>query len=216
MRVLDICCGAGGASAGYVEAGFEVVGWDLEPHPTYPWEFHLGDGLEVLADVDYVQTFDLVHMSWPCQKFSTATADRDRHPDLITPGRELALRTGVPYIMENVPQAPLINPVRLCGSSFGLKVRRHRAFESSLPLAGSACDHAAQGQPVGVYGDHFDTREYFRPDGTRRGGKATSMEEAYDAMGGLRWMSWMDLKEAIPSQYTAFLGRQACDLMVLI
>ena len=79
MRCLDLFCGAGGAAMGYHQAGFEVVGWDIEHHPDYPFEHHVGDALEVLTDVDYVRSFDLVHASPPCQAYSTATRDRSRY-----------------------------------------------------------------------------------------------------------------------------------------
>lgn len=210
MRCLDLFCGAGGAGMGYHQAGFEVVGWDIEHHPDYPFEHHVGDALGVLADVDYVQSFDLVHASPPCQAYSTATRDRSRHPDLVGQVRDLLKAAGVPYIIENVPQAPLLNPVMLCGSSFGLRVRRHRAFESTHPLTSPGCRHREAGPVVGVYGDHPDRREYRRPDGSRRGAKATSLEDAQDAM-GIGWMSWGDLAEAIPPAYTEYLGRQVRD-----
>lgn len=207
MRCLDLFCGAGGAAMGYHQAGFEVVGWDIEHHPDYPFEHHVGDALEVLADVDYVRSFDLVHASPPCQAYSTATRDRSRHPDLVAPVRQLLEAAGVPYIIENVPQAPLRDPVLLCGSSFGLRVRRHRAFESTHQLAAPICRHKEAGPVVGVYGDHPDRREYRRPDGSRRGAKATSVTDAQNAM-GIPWMGWKDLAEAIPPAYTEHLGRQ--------
>lgn len=207
MRCLDLFCGAGGAGMGYHRAGFEVVGWDIEHHPDYPFEHHTGDALDVLADVDYVRRFDLVHASPPCQAYSTATPDPSRHPDLVGPVRDLLQFAGVPCIIENVPGAPLDHPVMLCGSSFGLRVRRHRLFESSIFLLGSPCQHGTV-PPVGVYGDHPDPREYFRPDGTRRGAKATSVADAQQAM-GIDWMGWADLAEAIPPAYTEFLGTQA-------
>lgn len=206
MRCLDLFCGAGGAGMGYHRAGFEVVGWDIEHHKDYPFEHHMGDALDVLADVDYVRGFHLVHLSPPCQRYATGTKDPSRHPDLVGPVRELVAATGVPYIIENVVGAPLVNPVMLCGSSFGLRVQRHRLFESNVFLMGAPCQHV--GRPVGVYGDHPDSREYFRPDGTRRGAKATSLEDAQDAM-GIGWMSWGDLAEAIPPAYTEYLGGQA-------
>lgn len=208
-RLLDLFCGAGGAAMGYWRAGFRVEGVDLEPHDDFPFRFRQGDALEVLKDKQYLSQFDIIHASPPCQAYSTATPDRSKHPDLVGPVRELLHEAGLPYIIENVPQAPLINPVRLCGSSFSLRVRRHRDFESNLPLSGRTCDHKAQGQPVGVYGDHWDSREFFRPDGSKRGGKARSLADGQDAMGGLWWMNWRDLKESIPYQYTEFLGRQA-------
>ena len=214
-KLLDLFSGAGGAAMGYWRAGFNVVGVDLEEHDDFPFRFVQGDALEVLADVEYVRSFDLVHASPPCQAYSTATANKAKHPDLVGPVRDLLHAAEVDFIIENVPQAPLINPVRLCGSSFGLRVRRHRDFESNLPLIGSQCDHKAQGQPVGVYGDHWDSREFFRPDGSKRGGKATSLEDGRRAM-GIDWMNWEDLKESIPPFYTEHLGRQAINQLTTI
>ncbi|MBM0280172.1 DNA cytosine methyltransferase, partial [Micromonospora sp. STR1s_6] len=105
-RLLDLCCGQGGAARGYADAGFEVVGWDIDPQPRYPYEFHQGDALEVLRDRAYVETFDAIHKSWPCQGFKKGTLWRDS-PDLITPGRELALTYDMPWVIENVMEAPL-------------------------------------------------------------------------------------------------------------
>ena len=223
MRILDLFSGAGGAGWGYHLAGFDVVGVDIEHHDYRPGEFYQLDAVEaldmLLADgmFDGIR-IDAVHASPPCQRWSTATADPERHPDLITPVRERLIAWGGPWVIENVPQAPLIDPVRLCGSSFfyegtRLKVRRHRHFESNLPIKGKRCEHAAQGTPVGVYGDHPDTREYFRPDGSRRGAKATSLEEGRRAM-GVDWMSWLDLKESIPPRFSQHIGEQIMEALV--
>ena len=105
-------------------------------------------------------------------------------------------------------KSPLRNPVIVCGSAFPeLRVRRHRAFESNVPIVGTGHHHARQGTPAGVYGQHPDSRRYYRPDGTQRGTKALSLKEGRAAM-GIDWMSWADLAEAIPPQYTEYIGRQ--------
>ena len=140
------------------------------------------------------------------------TADPDRHPDLIGPVRALLIESGLPYVIENVPQAPLVNPVTLCGSAFGLRVRRHRAFESSAPLTGTGHFHAEQGRPVGVYGQHPDRRQYLRPDGTERGTKATSLGHGQRAM-GIDWMTWPELAESIPPAFTQWIGAQLLDVL---
>ena len=88
------------------------------------------------------------------------------------------IESGLPYVIENVPGAPLDNPIRLCGSSFGLGVRRHRLFESNIPLLAIECDHANQPEVWGVYGDHGDLSPVTRPDGTSRGNKARDVEHA--------------------------------------
>lgn len=225
MRILDLFCCQGGASRGYADAGFEVIGIDIEPQPRYPYPFHQGDALKVLRDLlmsdtfgepvelggnEYVLAdFDAIHASPPCQAYSTITPDKSKHPELIEPVRELLDATGLPYVIENVDGAKkhLHNPTRLCGSTFGLKVRRHRWFETNWPLLGAECQHHTQDAVIGVYGQHPDRKQHRRPDGTSRGVKATSVEEARDAM-GMPWASWDGVREAIPPAYTRFIGLQ--------
>lgn len=209
-RLLDLFCGAGGAAMGYHRAGFDVIGVDINPQPNYPFKFIQGDALDVANGG--LPTFAAVHASPPCQRYSTMTADVDKHPDLVGPIRELLVASGLPYVIENVPQAPLVGPVTLCGSAFGLRVRRHRAFESNAALIGTECYHAEQGRPVGVYGQHPDRRQHFRPDGTQRGTKATTLGHGRRAM-GIDWMTWPELAESIPPAYTEYIGRQLLDAM---
>ena len=204
MKLLDIFCGAGGASTGYHQAGFEVEGIDIKHGKRYPFTYHRLDFNTL--DVDMLRGYDFIHASPPCQTFSITKNLRNAQGkstdkvDLLEPTRKLLKESGVPYVIENVPGAPLINPVQLCGSSFGLKVRRHRLFESSLPLTGSLCKHKEQGRPVGVYGSMKDE--------IPKGGKtAESIEQARAAM-GIDWMIWGELVEAIPPAYTEYLGRQ--------
>ena len=226
-RLLDLFCGAGGAAMGYHHAGFEVVGVDINPQPNYPFEFHQLDATALRMDANHgcwhessllswlpgrsnvhLGKFDAVHASCPCQRYCPMTGDnRDRHPDLIASTRDLLVATGLPYVIENVPQAPLVDPVQLCGSAFGLMVRRHRSFETNWGLVGTDCYHAEQGRPVGVYGQHPDKRQHFRPDGTQRGTKATSLGHGSRAM-GIDWMTWPELAESIPPAYTLHVGRQ--------
>lgn len=214
-KLLDLFCGAGGCSVGYARAGFEVVGWDIEPHDDYPFEIYVGDAMAALAAPNYLDVFDVVHVSPPCPRHSTITParTRDSHPDLIGPCRDLLKAWGGVYVIENVPGAPLVNPVRLCGSSCGLGVRRHRLFESNVPLMAMECAHEAQGQPWGVYGDHGDLTPVRRPNGTSRGNKARDVAHAQEVL-GIDWMTdWDDLTDAIPPAYTEFLGAQLLDAL---
>ena len=210
-RLLDLFCGAGGAAMGYHRAGFEVVGVDIKPQPHYPFRFIQHDAMSVLrtyiADPRMDGPFDVIHASPPCQKFSrTAHLARSQGKkasdvDLLTPVRPLLQATGLPYVIENVEGAPMESPILYCGSSFGLRVKRHRLFESNVLLLGAPCDHARQGRPVGVYGS--------KGDDIPKGGKtAATVEEAQEAM-GIDWMPrWSELKEAIPPAYTEWIGRQ--------
>ncbi|MFC7766592.1 hypothetical protein [Leucobacter soli] len=210
---------------GYSQAGFDVLGVDKDPQPLYPFWFHQGDVLDVLdrlwagLGVEFVhpdgrrrmlfaEQIAVRHASPPCQALSTITPDKSEHVNLIPDVRERLQRSPRPYVIENVEGArsELVAPVRLCGSSFGLAVRRHRLFESSVPLAALPCDHAAQGTPVGVYGA-LRSRHWARPGGSSRGRKATSLEEAREAM-GMPWASWHGCTQAIPPAMTEFIGRQ--------
>ncbi len=194
-RLLDLFCGAGGAAMGYHRAGFEVVGVDLYPQKNYPFEFHQADAMTYP-----LEGFDVIHASPPCQHYSVSTpAERKHlHPDLIADLRHKL--QGYIYIIENVPGAPLVDPIVLCGSSFGLRVRRHRKFESSVGLEGLACQHKEQGQPVGVYGGGTGT-------GQKRGRKVMSSAEAMEVM-GMPWANRKECNEAIPPAYTEWLGKQ--------
>src|SRR5690606_26563980 len=123
MRILDLFCGQGGAAVGYHMAGFEVIGVDIDPQPRYPFEFHQGDALEYLAK--HGGEFDAIHASPPCQAYSRATTSgtRGNHPRMIAPLRSALGILGKPYVSENVEGAPLISPVRLCGSMFDLEAQ---------------------------------------------------------------------------------------------
>jgi DNA (cytosine-5)-methyltransferase 1 len=211
-RLLDLFCGAGGAAEGYRRAGFDVTGVDLEPHEFPPGDFVQADALQILAAPAFLASFDVVHASPPCQRFSTITpsAARADHLDLIAPVRDLLRAWGGPYVIENVEGArrELIDPVRLCGSSFGLRVRRHRWFESNVWLMSLPCRHVEQGEAIGVYGSHGDNSyTYRRPDGTKRGTRAANAADAGDAL-GIDWMDWGDLAESIPPAYTEWIGDQ--------
>lgn len=207
-KLLDLCAGAGGCSVGYHQAGFDVTGVDLLGHPDYPFKLIEADALAVLADVDFLDQFTVVTASPPCPRYSTATpaANRDKHPDLIGPVRDALIAWGGIYVIENVPGAPLIDPIVLCGSMFGLSVRRHRLFETNRPLSQLPCDHKSQPQVWGVYGDHGDKTPVTRPDGTSRGNKARDAAHAREVM-GIDWMTrWDDLADAIPPRYTEWIG----------
>ena len=205
MRLLDLFCGAGGAAVGYHRAGFdEIVGVDIQPQPNYPFEFVQDDALAYLwlvAD-DGGRGFDAVHASPPCQAHSALGSlwkDRE-HPNLIPEIRDLLRRTGLPYVIENVPGAPLIDAVTLCGSMFGLganrrQLRRHRLFECSFYVMRAPCQH--QGQPVGVYG-------HGGGGSMTRGYKGTKAEYV-EAM-EMPWATKAEIAQAIPPAYTEHIG----------
>ena len=144
--VIDVFCGDGGAARGYIAAGFDVIGIDLDPNhgKRYPGEFRAGDWRERLDRMQLLGVRpDLVHLSPPCQRYSqgTVAGHSHKHPDLIGPVRDYMLDWGVPFVIENVERSPLIDPVTLCGTMFDLTtydpasyshlyLRRHRLFEA--------------------------------------------------------------------------------------
>ena len=213
-RLLDLYCGAGGAGAGYARAGFDVVGVDIAPQPRYPFEFHEADALGVLRCIleRRYDEYDAIHASPPCQTHvkglgavNRALGRENTHVDLIAATRELLQAIGLPYVIENVVGAPLHNPVRLCGSSFGLEVRRHRLFECSFPLLVPPCNHSWQN------GDYWTS---WRPNGETRRSKVVQVyghaggRSEWPAAMGIDWMTDEELVEAIPPAYTEYLGAQ--------
>lgn len=205
--LLDLFCCAGGAAKGYADAGFAVLGVDIEPQPNYPYEFIQADA------IDYVREFgrwvDAIHASPPCQAHTTLAKgnnnNRETYPDLIGLTRDVLRGTGKPYVIENVPSAPLHDPVMLCGEMFGLDVIRHRLFESNTYLTQPA--HVKhRGRVAGWrHGQYFDgPYKAVYGDG---GGKGT-LQEWRDAM-GIQWMQTRhELAESIPPAYTRFVGEQ--------
>lgn len=198
LRCADLFCGAGGAAMGLHRAGFEVEGWDINPQPHYPFKFHLGDALE--ADLS---RFDFVWSSPPCQRYTSMQHLRKNghaHKDLVIPTRLKLSTSGLPWIIENVKGAPLNTPIMLCGTMFGLRIIKHRYFESNMPLEFtlSACDHR------GVYDPWHG-----------KGRTVVEMRAAQDtpwipAGGGASRKQGRTgcVNNAIPPAYSEFLGRQ--------
>jgi len=186
MRLLDLFCGAGGAAVGYHRAGFDVVGVDINPQPRYPFEFVQADALDYPLD-----GFDAIHASPPCPHYANVTRWRgnpDNHPALIAPTRDRLNAAGVPWVMENVRTRQLRADFVLCGSMFGLPVRRHRYFE-------------AGGWPA----FHLIQPCTHRTDDLPFMHKA---ERAYaDAM-GCQWMTNIEARQAIPPAYTRWIGER--------
>lgn len=210
---LDLFCGAGGASMGLYRAGFDVIGVDIKFQKRYPFRFVQGDALNPPFNL---ARFDLIWASPPCQAHVSLRwmYNAKRHEDLIEPTRALLKAIGRPYVIENVPDAPLRHEMLLCGTMFGLGVGdaelwRHRKFETSWqpPLFSTpACRHRTKPRVIGVYGGHGRDRR--RGQWLRRDVQDFSVAERRLAM-GIDWMDTDALSQAIPPAYAEFIGRAA-------
>ena len=203
-RLLDLFCGAGGAGMGYSRAGFEVVGVDIKPQRHYPFEFHQADALEFLRE--HGHEFDAIHASPPCQAYTisgmNARRDGIEYPDLVAATRELLEATGKPWVIENVPGAPIRADFTLCGCQFGIKqLRRSRLFETSWHgfEMMKPCCHTEPAISVVGHGTTSWTK--------KRLGRNVSVEEKRSLM-GIDWMNREQLAQAIPPCYTEFIGRR--------
>lgn len=217
--LLDLYCGAGGAGHGYALAGFQVIGVDLYPQPRYPYEFIQSDAIEYLRH--HWARFDVIHASPPCKVHTTLKAfSAPHHLNMVTPTRSVLATIDRPWVMENVPGAPLIDPVTLCGSSFGLGVRRHRLFESNRPLTAPPCDHRGQaatspGYPVKRYhsGRPVITMSPVIGVFGRGQGLGPGEVDLWKRAMGIDWMSRDEMREAIPPAYSAHIGRQLLQMI---
>lgn len=199
---------------GYSRAGFEVVGVDVVRQPHYPFPFIRADAIEYLSETG-AAGFDAIHASPPCQAFSQGRnmwhgrLPGDRHPDFIAATRAGLLASGLPYVIENVPGAPLLSPVTVCGRTLGLGVKRHRLFESSELLFSMSCPPGHPGDWISVFGGGGLTRT--PPGGSRvnfmQQRKHVAHTTASVAM-GIDWMTRDELSQAIPPDYTEFIGAQ--------
>jgi DNA (cytosine-5)-methyltransferase 1 len=145
--------------------------------------------------------FDAIAGSPPCQAHTLAQKLMgNEHPDLIEPTRLAMVASGKPYIIENVPGAPLVEPLELCGAMFGLGTYRHRLFESNVPLTAPTHPiHSARTTKMGrppVDGEMMHVV-----------GNFSGVAKAKVAM-GIDWMNRDGLRESIPPSYTEYLGRQ--------
>lgn len=209
-RLLDLFCGAGGSARGYQMAGFHVTGVDCRPQPRYAGDvFVRADALDFLAE--HGREFDAIHASPPCQRYSALSRCRpgNVHPDLVAPARTLLQAARPPWVIENVMQAPLRRgSTVLCGLMFGLRVFRHRVFESSsLLMAPHHPTH--RGHRIGVAG-MVCVAGY---GSANRAGRARTPADHRDKASWVRgmaidWMTRDELSQAIPPAYTHYIGLQ--------
>lgn len=242
MRWLDLFCGAGCVADGLIAAGDQVIGLDIKPQPHYPGEFHQMDVTRELFPyvpvrfmsssepfIMFGKRIDAIWASPPCLKHTEMKhapgAKGDAHPDLITPTRAFCIASGLPYAIENVPGAPLIDPVTICGDMFDLglsyngrwlRLERHRIFETNWPLTvNNYCRHV--GPAVSIIGSHARLRS------ASAGGRGTADFVDYPAPSGMRHRLLMGrafgmpddrkitckgISDGIPPAYARYIAEQ--------
>ena len=220
-KILDLFCGAGGCGKGYSDAGFEVFGVDIEAQPRYPFPFEQGDAiltLRHLLDSGFVypdgkplrlEDFAAIHASPPCQGYSENMKHLSRPAKmLIEPCRRLLTKAGKPWIIENVEGAPLAtetdlfggNGVMLCGTQFGLRIWRHRLFETSFPIdRPGPCRHDRP--PLNPHRE--ESRQRMRQEFGQ-----VDLEKIWREEAGVAWMDKAGGRQAIPPAFTEFIGKQ--------
>lgn len=208
--LLDLFCGAGGAAEGYSLAGFEVVGIDVEPQPNYPFEFVRRDAMRIPNS--YLEKFDVVHASPPCQAYSdlaARTGNAHAWPKLIKPVRKKLAASGKLTILENVEGAPMPEAFVLCGTMFdNLRVLRHRLFEVNFPIEVPECEPHPLVHTLDKRRNHYGKTDEWKDFVQVTGGGNCSVDAASDAM-GIDWMTKRELNESIPPAYTEYVGRWA-------
>jgi len=181
--------------------------------------------------------FDLIGASPPCQHASAGTRalrkdGAKEYPHLVEPIRYLLEQTGLPWFIENVKGAALINPVTLCGSMFGLgatdedglplRLERHRMFETSFPLyEPHPCYHDPDVWVAGVYGGSrrakrpkigatpapWQDRHAAKFD--RKGGYVPRSLRVQQELLGIDWMTAGGMAQSIPPVYAEWVGLSA-------
>jgi len=199
-KLLDLYCCAGGAGFGYHLAGFEVVGVDISKQPKYPFQFIQEDAIKFL--LAHHGEFQAIHASPPCQAYSLSSKQfrlrGKNYPDLVAVTRAAFADMDKPWVIENVPGSPLLDPVVLCGTMFGLQTYRHRLFETNFPIV-------APPHPVHIARNAKMGRAPKQGEFIQVAGHFSDVPFARKAM-GIDWMGQKELAQAIPPAYTAFIG----------
>jgi DNA (cytosine-5)-methyltransferase 1 len=196
-RLLDLFCGAGGAAMGYHRAGFEVVGVDIAPQKNFPFEFLQADATEF----DTLDHFDAIHASPPCQDHMQTPHRKHGTGWMLDHTRQRLRNQIAPWVIENVPGAPMRPDIKICGCQVGLELRRERWFETSWHAFQFAAPHNHPHAVPSVVG--HGTPSWVRQ---KLGYNPTIAD--YRASMGIDWMNRDELSQAIPPAYTELIGHQ--------
>jgi DNA (cytosine-5)-methyltransferase 1 len=208
VRILDLFCGAGGAAMGYHRAGFDVVGVDINPQKHYPFEFIQADAMTMTTAE--LGRFDAIHASPPCQDHMQTPHGLHGTGWMLPAIRDAMNATGLPWVLENVPSAPMRPDFKLCGCMFGLPgLRRERWFETSWRGFQMAHGHNHSDPTISVVG--HGTPSWVR----EKLGRNPTIAE-YRAAMGIDWMNRDELSQAIPPAYTEIIGRSLLEHLAAV
>lgn len=241
--ILDMYCGCGGISSGIYRIyknSVEIYGVDIEQQPNYQFNFIRTDSQSFLSNLNskgfflyynkkiYLKDILWITSSPPCQRYSFAAAKHRNkgkfYPDLVEITRKLLLESGKPYLIENVVQAPLINPIYIEGPQVGLIPRmengtyipgilKKRKFESNVNLK----------SPPKIGRPGFKTKKGCVKNGdyvtiAGHGGdsiKGLGTLEIWKKATEIDWLKFGSAKEqkhemaeAIPPRYSEFISKQ--------
>lgn len=205
-KLLDLFCCCGGISKGFHNQGFECVGVDIKDNHNYPYEFIHKDIFQL--PLSFFERFDLIHASPPCQQFSWSAKQwinkgYEFEPDMVDRTRQLLIKVGKPFIIENVVGAPIRNDLRLCGEMFGLRVLRHRIFElNGFDTTVLQPSHIKHRSPI-------DYNHSYYVNLTGHGGQSYSFKiEDWQKAIGIDWVTdKKHLTQMIPPKYSEYIAK---------
>jgi DNA (cytosine-5)-methyltransferase 1 len=188
-----------------------ITGVDIEPQKNYPFNFVQANALKYVKK--HGHKFDFIHASPNCQGYSaTRFIHGKKYTTDIEKFRELLVKTGKPFVIENVPGSPLKNYLMLCGTMFGLKVIRHRHFECSpeIYFPPALCNHYGKTNSNRGFSAHKNGADFITVAGCN-----FSVDDAREAM-EINWMKQKELAQAIPPAYTRYIGNNIFPQIVTI
>lgn len=217
IRLLDLCCGAGGCAMGYKLAAddlgleIEIVGIDLFEQKNYPFKFIQDDALSFL--IKWGRGFTHIHASPPCQEYTHTSniktkAKKEGSVSILPEVKTVMYQLKLPGVIENVMGSPFVKDIILDGRMFGLKIIRRRIFETvnwfsmkpGIPQYKKGM--VMRGECMVVAGHSSNQNRQgikWQVDGD------STIDKRRNAM-GIDWMNNREITQAIPPAYTRYIG----------
>jgi DNA (cytosine-5)-methyltransferase 1 len=196
FKILDMFCGIGGSSMGLFQAckdnniNASIIGVDIFDMPDYQFKFIKDDIFNYIEYTD-LNSFNFIWASPPCQRYSVCKNIKDltMYGDFCVDIHNILESSGIPYVIENVPQAPIRKDLLLCGEMFNMRIIRHRIFE------------------LGTFKIEQPIHKKHKPKGyyTTVAGHMAGIRKYKEVM-EIDWSNnWKQLAEAVPPRYARFI-----------